>query len=50
VEAWLTSEQRELIAKEEKGDVVVGVRATDESGQEPIECEMIWAWIPKKRR
>lgn len=50
VEAWLTAEQREQIAKEEKGDVVVGVRATDESGQEPIECEMIWAWIPKKRR
>ncbi len=50
VEAWLTAEQRQQIAKEEKGDVVVGVRATDESGQEPIECEMIWAWIPKKKR
>jgi hypothetical protein len=22
---------------------------TDESGNQPVECEFIWAWIPSKR-
>lgn len=49
VEAWLTEEQRTRILTEDKGDVAVQLRATDDSGQAPIECEMIWAWVPKKR-
>jgi acyl-coenzyme A thioesterase PaaI-like protein len=49
VEAWLTEPQIDEIRREEKGEVLVSVRATDDSGQEPIECEMIWAWVPKKR-
>ena len=48
--ATLTQEQREMIQREEKGEVQVRTVATDESGREPIECEMIWAWVPKKRR
>jgi hypothetical protein len=27
----------------------VPVSITDESGAEPIQCEMVWAWVPKKR-
>lgn len=50
VEAWLTQDQRGRIQAEDKGEVTVHVRATDEAGQEPIECEMVWAWIPKQRR
>ena len=49
VEAWLTDEQRQQIADEPKGEVHVGIRAIDDAGQEPIECEMVWAWVPKKR-
>ncbi|MFW5741080.1 MAG: DUF4442 domain-containing protein [Myxococcota bacterium] len=49
VEAWLTEEQRRQIVEEPKGEVSVPLRATDGSGQEPIECEMVWAWVPKKR-
>jgi hypothetical protein len=26
------------------------VTITDESGGEPIQCEMVWAWVPKARR
>lgn len=48
-EATLTAAQRELIATTPKGDVIVAVVVTDESGNQPIECEMCWAWIPKKR-
>lgn len=48
-EATLTDAQRQSIATEPKGDVVVQCRVTDEAGVEPIQCEMTWAWVPKKR-
>lgn len=50
VEAVLTEEQRRRMREEEKGDVEVEVTALDGSGVETIRCEMIWAWIPKKRK
>jgi hypothetical protein len=24
-------------------------KVTDETGSEPVRCEIIWAWVPKKR-
>ncbi len=48
-EAWLDETQKQRILTEEKGDVLVNVKVTDESGESPIECEMLWAWIPKRR-
>ncbi len=47
--ATLSAEQISLIEQQDKGDVVVSVLITDESGQQPIECEMEWAWVSKKR-
>lgn len=47
--ATLTPEQILLIEQQDKGDMVVQVTITDESGQHPIECEMEWAWVSKKR-
>ena len=47
--AQLTDEQRELIRSTIKGEVTVAVSVTDESGNQPIECEFIWAWIPSVR-
>lgn len=49
-EAWLTVAQQEAIQSQEKGEVVVPVKVTDESGEEPIVCEAVWAWRPKKKR
>lgn len=46
--ATLTEEQRQRIKTEERGNLPVEVHVTDESGDEPIQCEMIWAWVPKK--
>lgn len=46
--ATLTAEQVQLIRSSPKGEVTVPVVVTDESGEEPIQCEMIWAWVPKK--
>lgn len=48
-EATLTEAQRQSIAAEPKGDVLVQCRVTDETGVEPIACEMTWAWTPKRR-
>ena len=47
--ATLTEAQRELISSSTKGEVSVAVTVTDESGNQPIECEFIWAWIPSQR-
>ncbi|MFH2010712.1 MAG: DUF4442 domain-containing protein [bacterium] len=46
--ATLSPEQRERIRADDGGEVVVPVTATDSSGQEPIQCEMVWAWRPKR--
>ncbi len=48
-EAWLTPEQIETIKNTPKGDIMVPVKVTDESGESPIECEACWAWISKDK-
>lgn len=47
--AQLRPEQIQQILTQDKGEVTVPVSITDESGGEPIRCEMVWAWVPKKR-
>ena len=29
--------------------MTVPVTITDESGEQPIQAEMVWAWVPKKK-
>lgn len=47
--ATLNDEQRQYIANNDKGELLVPIVVTDESGQSPIECKMLWAWLPKKK-
>ncbi|XLM19460.1 DUF4442 domain-containing protein, partial [Chromobacterium piscinae] len=47
--ATLTPQQIQSMYDQDKGEVLVEVAVTDESGESPIICEMLWAWIPKKR-
>ncbi|OHX10834.1 DUF4442 domain-containing protein [Chromobacterium sphagni] len=47
--ASLTPQQIQQMYEQEKGEVLVEVLVTDDSGESPIVCEMLWAWIPKKR-
>ena len=47
--ATLTPEQRHLIQTSQKGETLVPVTVTDESGNQPIELEMLWAWVPNQR-
>lgn len=46
--ATLTDEQLLKIMETDKGEVSVAVKVTDETNNEVIKAEMIWAWIPKK--
>lgn|SRR5690606_32536484 len=47
--ATLTAEQQQLMQTSEKGETLVQVSVTDESGEEPIQCEMLWAWVAKSQ-
>lgn len=48
--ATLSEEQIQHIRTTEKGELIVPVTVIDETGTSPIQCEMLWAWIPKKKR
>lgn len=48
--ASLTDQQIIQMQEAEKGEVNVKVQVTDENGDVPVECEMIWAWVPKGAR
>ena len=47
--AELSPQQIQSIVSDEKGEVVVKVTVTDAANEQPVECEMTWAWVPKKR-
>jgi acyl-coenzyme A thioesterase PaaI-like protein len=44
----LTDEQINLIISTDKGETLVAVHVTDETGNEVVKAEMLWAWILKK--
>lgn len=48
-EAHLPLELRMRILSEEKGELAVPVRITDQAGVETVNCEYVWAWRPKKK-
>ena len=45
--ATLTAEQQQQMQHSNKGETWVAVTVTDESGDAPIQCKMLWAWIAK---
>lgn len=48
--AYVSDEQIKMMQEQEKGDILVAVKVQDETGEEPILCEMNWAWIPKPNK
>lgn len=48
-EASLTPEMQVHIRTEERGELSVPVRITDESGESPLDCEYVWAWRSRKK-
>ncbi|WP_374530111.1 DUF4442 domain-containing protein [Acinetobacter sp.] len=47
--ASLSPEQQKLIAEQEKGELLIPVTVIDDAGNEPIQCQMLWAWLPKRK-
>ena len=47
--ATIIPEQIKAMRNTEKGEVSVNVVITDEAGNEPVNCEFIWAWVPKQK-
>ncbi|MBV7586919.1 DUF4442 domain-containing protein [Pseudomonas sp. PDM33] len=45
--ATLTPEQRRTLREEDRGEALIQVTLLDDSGSEPVRCEMHWAWILK---
>ena len=48
-DATLTPEIRERFCIEERGEIAVPVKITDETGEPTVDAEFVWAWRPKKR-
>ena len=48
-EAQLPVDDQRRMRADEKGHAAVPVKVTDAAGEEPIRCEFVWAWVPKKR-
>jgi acyl-coenzyme A thioesterase PaaI-like protein len=48
--ATISPEQKEKLQSLDRGNLPVEVMVTDQSGREPIKCEMIWAWVNKDKK
>lgn len=48
--ASLSTDQQKFIAENEKGELLIPVNVTDDSGNEPIQCQMLWTWLPKRKK
>ena len=46
----LPVEMQQQIRTQERGSVLLPVKVTDETGKEPIHCEMEWAWTTKSKK
>lgn len=48
--ATLSAEQQQFILDNDKASLEIPISVVDDSGQSPIECKMVWAWLPKKKK
>lgn len=48
--ARCSEEMAQIIFNEERGNFAVPVTVYDESGEPPVNVEMVWAWVPKKKK
>jgi acyl-coenzyme A thioesterase PaaI-like protein len=46
--ATISDAQRAEIRGADKGSIDVEVHATDATGEEPIRCQAVWAWVPRR--
>ncbi|MCK5688813.1 DUF4442 domain-containing protein [Myxococcota bacterium] len=48
--ATLPEDDIARIINDDKGSVTVRTVVTDATGNHPVQCEMVWAWVPKSRK
>ena len=48
--ATLSAEQKSFIADNDKGELLIPVTVIDDAGNAPIQCQMLWAWLPKRKK
>lgn len=48
--ATLSAEQQQFILDNQKGELDIPIHVVDDAGQAPIQCKMVWAWLPKKKK
>lgn len=48
--ATLSAEQQSFIADNDKGELLIPVTVIDDAGNAPIQCQMLWAWLPKRKK
>lgn len=48
--AALSDAQRAAMRASDHGEVTVPVSVTDEAGDQPVECELVWSWMPSDAR
>ena len=46
--ATLSQEEVRAAQNNAEGEIMVNVVVSDEAGNEPIACQMLWAWKPKR--
>lgn len=46
--ATLQPEQRRAMLEQDKGEALIQVTLLDDTGGEPVRCEMHWAWVLKR--
>ncbi len=46
--ATLSQEEVRAAQNSAEGEIMVNVVVSDEAGNEPIACQMLWAWKPKR--
>ncbi|HEU0198789.1 MAG TPA: DUF4442 domain-containing protein [Nevskiaceae bacterium] len=45
--ATLPAVDRQRMQSDERGETHVPVIITDAAGEQPVACELVWAWVPK---
>lgn len=48
--AKITAEQLQTIENQEKGDATIQVEVFDQANEQPVICQMQWAWITKRKK
>ena len=48
--ATLSADQQKFIAENDKGELLIPVTVIDDAANQPIQCQMLWAWLPKRKK